>query len=189
MADAQDALASQDANYQQSRASLLKMISITQNGGLGDTVARLLPENVATRMSNDAAEYQKAHANYVSLQGKALGSGSTDASRAMLDEAVPTFDKPSDAKISGLTDQLNQLDLSHLKRQALTPMYKQGNEKPYTDLSAQFDKTVTPSMMPKLLPILSMPVSPARTQALQQAVQDPQMKAALDLMVRTGQLK
>jgi hypothetical protein len=68
-------------------------------------------------------------------------------------------------------------------------MYKQGNEKPYTDLSAQFDKTVTPSMMPKLLPILSMPVSPARTQALQQAVQDPQMKAALDLMVRTGQLK
>ena len=189
MADAQDALAGQDASYQQSRASLLKMLSITQNGGLGDTMARLLPESVATRMSNDAAEYQKAHANYVSLQGKALGSGGTDASRAMLDEAVPTFDKPQDAKISGLTDQLNQLDLAHLKRQTLTPVYQQGSEKTYTDLSAQFDKTVTPQMMPKLLPIMSMPASPARTQALQQAIRDPQMKAALDLMVKTGQLK
>jgi hypothetical protein len=189
MADSQDALASQDANYQQSRASLLKMLSITQNGGLGDTVARLLPENLATRVSNDAAEYQKAHANYVSLQGKALGSGGTDASRAMLDEAVPTFEKPQAAKISGLTDQLNQLDLAHLKRQTLTPTYQQGNEKAYTDLSAQFDKAVTPAMMPKLMPILSMPASPARTQALQQAIRDPQMKAALDLMVRTGQLK
>jgi hypothetical protein len=39
------------------------------------------------------------------------------------------------------------------------------------------------------MPILSMPSSPARTQALQQAIQDPQMKAALDLMVQTGQLK
>jgi hypothetical protein len=140
-------------------------------------------------VSNDAAEYQKAHANYVSLQGKALGSGGTDASRAMLDEAVPTFEKPQAAKISGLTDQLNQLDLAHLKRQTLTPTYQQGNEKAYTDLSAQFDKAVTPAMMPKLMPILSMPASPARTQALQQAIRDPQMKAALDLMVRTGQLK
>lgn len=189
MADAQDALAGQDASYQQSRGALLKMLSIAQNGGLGDAVARMLPADVATRLSNDAAEYQKAHANYVSLQGKALGSSGTDASRAMLDEAVPTFDKPQDAKISGLNDQLNQLDLAHLKRQTLTPTYQQGNEKAYTDLSAQFDKTVTPQMMPKLLPIISAPASPARTQALQQAIQDPQMKAALDLMVKTGQLK
>lgn len=189
MSDAQDALAAQDANYQQSRGALLKMLSIAQNGGIGDTVARMLPEDVATRMSNDAAEYQKAHANFVSLQGKALGSGGTDASRAMLDEAVPTFDKPQDAKISGLTDQLDQLDLAHLKRQTLSPVYQQGAEKAYTDLSAQFDKTVTPQMMPKLLPIISAPPSPARTQALQQAIQDPKMKAALDLMVRTGQLK
>lgn len=189
MEASQDALSSQDASYQQSRGALLKMLSIAQNGGLGDTMARMLPTDVATRLSNDAAEYQKAHANYVSLQGKALGSGGTDASRAMLDEAVPTFDKPQDAKISGLTDQLNQLDLAHLKRQTLSPVYQQGAEKAYTDLSAQFDKTVTPQMMPKLMPIMSMPASPARSQALQQAIQDPQMKAALDLMVRTGQLK
>lgn len=189
MAEAHSALSSQDASYQQSRAALLKMLSIAQNGGIGDTMARMLPQDVATRLSNDAAEYQKAHANYVSLQGKALGSGGTDASRAMLDEAVPTFDKPQDAKISGLTDQLNQLDLSHLKRQTLTPTYQQGSEKAYTNLSAEFDNTITPQMMPKLMPIISAPASPARTQALQQAIQDPQMKAALDLMVRTGQLK
>jgi hypothetical protein len=189
MADMQQHLADSDNSYQQSRQALLKMIGITQNGGFGDTVARLLPESVGTRFSNDAAEYQKAHANFVSLQGKALGSGGTDASRATLDEAVPTFDKPSDARLSGLTDQLNQLDWNHLKRQTLNPTFTQGDEKGYTKQSAAFDNAITPAMMPKLMPILSMPSSPARTQALQQAIQDPQMKAALDLMVQTGQLK
>jgi hypothetical protein len=189
MGDAQEKLASSDDNYQQSREALTKMISIAQNGGFGDTVSRFMPTDVATRINSDAAEYQKAHANFVSQQGKALGSGGTDNSRATLDESVPTFDKPQDAKISGLTDQLNQLDWRHLKRQALNPVYQQGNEKAYTQQSAAFDNAIKPSMMPQLSQYMSMPAGPQRTAALQQAIKDPQMKAALDLMVQTGQLK
>jgi hypothetical protein len=189
MGDAQEKLASSDDNYQQSREALLKMISIAKNGGFGDTVSRFMPADMATRINSDAAEYQKAHANFVSQQGKALGSGGTDNSRATLDESVPTFDKPQDAKISGLTDQLNQLDWRHLKRQTLNPVYQAGNEKAYTQQSAAFDNAIKPSMMPQLSQYMSMPVGPQRTAALQQAIRDPQMKAALDLMVQTGQLK
>ena len=189
MADMQNHLADSDNTYQQSRQALQKMISIAQNQGYGGTVLRMLPDSVSTRISDDAAEYQKAHANFVSLQGKALGSGGTDASRATLDEAVPTFDKPQTAKLSGLNDQLNQLDWNHLKRQALNPTFNQGNEKAYTQQSAAFDNAIQPSMMPQLTQYMSMPAGPARTAALQQAISDPKMKAALDLMVQTGQLK
>jgi hypothetical protein len=189
MADMQNHLADSDNTYQQSRQALQKMISIAQNQGFGDTASRFLPADVATRINENAAEYQKAHANFVSLQGKALGSGGTDASRATLDEAVPTFDKPQAAKLSGLNDQLNQLDWNHLKRQTLNPTFNQGNEKAYTQQSAAFDNAIKPSMMPQLTSLMGMPASPQRTAALQQAVKDPQMKAALDLMVQTGQLK
>jgi hypothetical protein len=189
MADAQGALADSDNTYQASRQALQKMISITQNGGIGDVAARMLPEGIATRISSDAADYQKAHANFISLQGKALGAGATDTSRANLNDSVPTFDKPADAKLSGLNDQLNQLDWNHLKRQTLNPLYLQGNEKAYAQQSAAFDSSVQPSMMPQLNQYLAMPAGPMRTQALQQAIQNPQMKAALDLMVQTGQLK
>lgn len=189
MEDMQNHLADSDNTYQQSRQALQKMISIAQNQGYGGTVLRMLPDSVSTRISDDAAEYQKAHANFVSLQGKALGSGGTDASRATLDEAVPTFDKPQTAKLSGLNDQLNQLDWNHLKRQALNPTFQQGNEKTYTQQSAAFDNAIQPSMMPQINSLLSMPTGAARTAALQQAISDPRMKAALDLMVQTGQLK
>jgi hypothetical protein len=189
MADMQSHLADSDNTYQQSRQAIQKMISIAQNQGIGDTASRFLPQDVATRINENAAEYQKAHANFVSLQGKALGSGGTDASRATLDEAVPTFDKPQAAKLSGLNDQLNQLDWNHLKRQALNPIFQQGNEKAYTQQSAAFDNAIQPSMMPQLNRYMSMPAGPARTAALQQAIADPKMKAALDLMVQTGQLK
>lgn len=189
MADAHEKLSASDDNYQQSREALQKMIAIAQNGGIGDTLSRFMPSDVATRINSDAAEYQKAHANFVSQQGKALGAGGTDTSRATLDESVPTFDKPQDAKISGLTDQLNQLDWRHLKRQALNPVYQAGNEKAYTQQSAAFDNAIKPSMVPQLSQYLSMPIGPQRTAALQNAIKDPQMKAALDLMVQTGQLK
>lgn len=189
MADMQQRLADSDNTYQASRQALMKMIGITQNGGLYDAGMRMLPESVSTRISTDAAEYQKAHSNFVALQGKALGAGGTDTSRETLDESVPTFEKPTDAKISGLTDQLNQLDWNHLKRQTLNPTFTAGNEKAYSDLGAKFDSAIPITLMPKLMPILSMPTGPARTQALQQAIRDPQMKGALDLMVQTGQLK
>jgi hypothetical protein len=186
MADAYGALSGGDSNYQASRAALQTMLGIAQNQSAGDTVARLLPSEVATKVSNDAAEYEKAHANFVSLQGKALGGGGTDASRATLDAAVPTFDKPQDAKVQGLTNQLQQLDLSHIKTQFLTPLYQQGDEKAFTRQSAAFDNNVTPQMTP----VLTMPAGPQRAQALQQMIQaNPAIKPKLDWAVQNGILQ
>jgi hypothetical protein len=150
MADAYNGLSTADANYQQSREALNEMLSLAGNKGLTGGAVGLLPEAVATRISPDAATYQKAHATYVALQGKALGSGGTDASRATLDEAVPTYDKPQPAMVTGLTNQLNNLDQSHLKTQFLTPIYQQGNEKAFTQQSAAFDQNIKPTMMPVL---------------------------------------
>jgi hypothetical protein len=146
---------------------------------------RMLPQDVATRLSADAAEYQKAHANYVSLQGKALGGGGTDASRATINESVPTYDKPQDAKIAGLTNQLNQLDQAHLKTQFLTPLYTQGNEKAYTQQSAAFDQNIKPSMMP----ILQMSGDQQRA-AVQAAVKaNPSLRANFEWAFNNGMLK
>ncbi|WP_217589727.1 transglycosylase SLT domain-containing protein [Burkholderia sp. GbtcB21] len=185
MADAYGSLSNADANYQQSREALQQMLALAHNQGLGGTVARMLPADVATRISNDAAEYQKAHANYVSLQGKALGSGGTDASRATLNEAVPTYDKPQDAKIAGLTNQLNQLDQMHMKTQFLTPLYSQGNEKTFTTQSAAFDQNIKPSMMP----ILQMSGDQQRA-AVQAAIKaNPRLRANFEWAFNNGMLK
>lgn len=185
MADAYGALSNADANYQQSREALQQMLTLARNQGLGGTMARMLPADVATRISNDAAEYQKAHANYVSLQGKALGSGGTDASRATLNEAVPTYDKPQDAKIAGLTNQLNQLDQAHLKTQFLTPLYSQGDEKTFTKQSAAFDQNIKPSMMP----ILQMSGDQQRS-AVQAAIRaNPSLRANFEWAFNNGMLK
>lgn len=185
MSDAYGSLSNADANYQQSRESLQQMLNIAHNQGIGGTVARMLPADVATRISNDAAEYQKAHANYVSLQGKALGSGGTDASRATLNEAVPTYDKPQDAKIAGLTNQLNQLDQMHMKTQFLTPMYSQGNEKTFTTQSAAFDQNIKPSMMP----IFQMSGDQQRA-AVQAAVKaNPSLRSNFEWAFNNGMLK
>lgn len=189
MADLQGSLADSDNVYQQSREALTGMINLAKNQGFGGTVARFAPEGVATRLSNDAAEYGKLHANYVSLQGKALGSAGSDASRATINESVPTYDKPQDAKIAGLTNQLNQLDLMHLKRQVMAPLFQQGNEKAYAQQSAAFDNIVKPAMMPTIIPIMQMGGDQQRTAVKQAIDENASLKPVFEMMFNNGMLK
>jgi hypothetical protein len=150
MADSYQSMSTADANYQQSRESLNEMLSLANNKGLSGGAIGALPEGVATRISPDAAKYQKLHATYVALQGKALGGGGTDAARATINDAVPTYDKPQSAMVSGLKTQLNNLDLAHMKTQFLSPIYQRGDEKTFTQQSAAFDQNITPSMISAL---------------------------------------
>ena len=189
MADAQDSLSGADSVYQQSREALTGMIDLARNQGLGGTALRFMPDGVATRLSPEAAEYGKLHANYVSLQGKALGSGGTDSSRATINESVPTYDKPQDAKISGLTNQLNQLDLMHLKRQVMSPIFQQGNEKAYNQQSASFDNIVKPSMMPTITPILQLSGDQQRAAVQQTVKANPSMRPIFEMLFNNGMLK
>jgi hypothetical protein len=185
MADAYGSLSNADANYQQSREALNEMLQLAQNKGLGGAAVGVLPSSVGTRISPDAATYQKAHATYVALQGKALGSGGTDAARATIDEAVPTYDKPQSAMVTGLTNQLNNLDLAHLKTQFLTPTYQRGDEKAYTQQSAAFDQNVKPSMMPILQ--LSGPQQRAAVQAAIKA--NPALRPNFEWAFNNGLLR
>jgi hypothetical protein len=185
MANSYGALSTADANYQQSREALNEMLGLAHNKGIGGSAVGVLPEAVSTRISPDAATYQKAHATYVALQGKALGSGGTDAARATIDEAVPTYDKPQSAMVTGLTNQMNNLDLSHLKTQFLTPIYQRGDEKAYTQQSAAFDQNIKPTMMPILQ--LSGPQQRAAVQAAIKA--NPALRPNFEWAFNNGLLR
>jgi hypothetical protein len=185
MADAYSALSNGDSGYQQSREALTEMLQLANGKGAAGTAVGLLPSSIGTKLSTDAAQYQKLHATYVALQGKALGSGGTDASRATIDEAVPTYDKPQSAMVAGLTTQLNNLDMSHLKAQFMTPTYQQGDEKKYTELSAAFDQNIKPSMMPVLQ--LSGDQQRAAVQAAVKA--NPAMRSSYEWAFNNGLLK
>lgn len=185
MADSYSALSNSDSSYQQSREALTEMINLAHNKGATGTAIGLLPASVGTKISPDAATYQKLHATYVALQGKAMGASGTDAARATIDEAVPNYDKPQSAMIGGLTTQLNNLDLSHIKTQFLTPVYQQGNEKTYTQQSAAFDQNVKPSMVPVLT--LSGDAQRAAVQAAVKA--NPSLRPNFEWAFNNGLLK
>jgi hypothetical protein len=185
MADSYSALSNSDSSYQQSREALQEMINLAHNKGAAGAVVGVLPASVGTKISPDAATYQKLHATYVALQGKALGSGGTDASRATIDEAVPTYDKPQSAMVGGLTTQLNNLDLGHIKTQFLTPIYQQGNEKAYTQQSAAFDQNIKPSMVQALT--LSGDAQRAAVQAAVKA--NPSLRSNFEWAFNNGLLK
>jgi hypothetical protein len=189
MADAYGSMSTADSTYQASREALNDMMALAKGKGTSGAVAGFLPSGVSTRISPDAAKYEKAHATYVALQGKALGSGGTDAARATIDEAVPTYEKPQSAMISGITNQLNNLDLAHLKTQMLTPTYQQGDEKGFTQKSAAFDNVIKPSMMPAIAPVLQLSGAQQRA-AVQSAVKsNPSLRPAFEMLFNNGMLK
>jgi len=185
MADSYGTLSNADSNYQQSRQAIEEMLGLAHSKGVTGAAVGVLPESVSTRISPDAAKYQKLHATYVALQGKALGSSGTDAARETIDEAVPTYDKPQSAMVAGLNTQLNNLDLAHIKTQFLTPVYQQGNEKAYTQQSAAFDRNITPDMAP----ILQMS-GPVQRQAVAAAIKaNPALKPRFEWAYNNGMLQ
>lgn len=168
--------------------ALQKMQALAANKNPALT-AGALGTAIAPIMSPDAAEYEKQRANVVSLLANQNGTNGSDAGRALTGESVPDYGKPKQAIQDGLQTQINQVRAQQLKANVLTPVYQTGDSKAYTTLENQFDQTVKPSMMPQLTTLVAMPAGPQRAIALKQAIADPQMKSALDLMVQTGQLK
>lgn len=170
--------------------ALQKMQAIAANKNPALT-AGALGTAVAPFVSQDAAEYEKQRANVIKLMANqnAWKDSATDAGLALTGESVPDYGKPKGAIQDGLQTQINQIRAQQLKVNVLTPVYQTGDSKAYTTLENQFDQTVKPSMMPAISSLISMPPGPQRAAALKQAIADPQMKSALDLMATTGQLK
>lgn len=170
--------------------ALQKMQTLAANKNPALT-AGALGTAVAPIVSPDAAEYEKQRANVIGMLANqnANKDGVSDSGRALTGESVPDYGKPKSAIQDGLQTQINQVRAQQLKANVLTPVYQTGDSKAYTTLENQFDQTVKPSMMPQLSSLMTMPAGPQRALALKQAIADPQMKSALDLMVTTGQLK
>lgn len=168
--------------------SLQKMQALAANKNPALT-AGALGTAIAPIVSPDAAEYEKQRANVIQLLAAQNGTNGSNEGRALTGESVPDYGKPKTAIQDGLQTQINQVRAQQLKSNILTPVYQAGDSKAYTQLENQFDQTVKPSMIPQLSTYISMPPGPQRAMALKQAIADPHMKAALDLMVTTGQLK
>lgn len=189
MADAYKGLSDSDSNYQQSRNALTDMLTLSNRQGALDKASSLLPYDWSTKVNSDAAQYAKAHSTFIAQQGNALGAGGTDQSRGTIEESVPTYDKPQSARTAGLNMQLNNLDYRHLKTQIMTPSFQNGDQKGFTNLSAQFDNTVKPEMMPTIVPIMQMSGQQQQSAVKAAIDKNPAMRPAFEMMFNAGMLK
>lgn len=133
----------------------------------------------------DAAEYEKARANVISQIASGAGDKNTDANKALIEQAVPDFGKPKSAIEDGLKTQHSQIVAQQLKAQLLTPVFNSGDSKTYTTLENEFDKHISPA----IVPILTMPGGPAKAEAIKEARKQPGMEARLQWAAEHGLLK
>ena len=138
-----------------------------------------------TAINSEAAEYEKQRANLIAQLAQQNGTGGTDAGRALTGESVPDFGKPKAAIADGLGTLKNQTVAQQIKSTFLTPHFQGGDSKTYTALENQFDRNISPSMVP----ILTAQPGPARAAQLQAAAKDPAMRARLEWAAQHGLLK
>ncbi|MEM5294250.1 hypothetical protein VSR82_07890 [Burkholderia sp. JPY481] len=156
------------------------------NGGL---TGKLMSTDAATYASPAAAEYDKTRAFLINAGGAAMGDHNTDAARANLDRMIPEFGKPTQAKLDGIMQGRNQVAMSALRANVMTPLFQSGDSKAYTGLANQFDTTVKPEMMPTIAPIMQM-TGPQQQAAVQAAVKaNPALKPAFETLFNAGMLK
>jgi hypothetical protein len=109
----------------------------------------------------------------------------TDAARSLVEESIPGYGSPKAAIQNGLQTLRGQVQLGMQKANFLSDAYANGDPKSYNRLENQFDQ----NMSPKIAGIVALPPSPARTQLLNQAAQDPQVKGQLTWAINNGILK
>jgi hypothetical protein len=165
---------------------LAKRAPKAANGGIGGMIAS---SGYAPYFSSDAAEYDKTRAFLISTLGKDLGKNNSDAARANLAQMIPEYGKPLQAKLDGLQQGRDQVAMKSLRGSFLTPAFNSGDTKSYTDLANQFDNNVKPSMLPTITNVLGMKPGPDRAAALSAAAKNPQMRSALELLIKGGMLK
>ena len=185
MTDSYNNLSTADASYQQSRGALTDMLALAHQMGPLDSMVSKLPAEYHN-MNTPVTEYDKAHATFVSNQYNALSAG-TDASKGTVNDMVPGSDKPQDAKIAGLNNQLNNLDYRHLETQLMTPSFNAGDRNGYTTLNAAFHNTIKPEMMPLINTLTGIHTKPELAAAISRVTkQYPQYKKAIDFLGTNG---
>lgn len=134
--------------------------------------------------SANAAEYEKSRDNLVTNLGSQLGINS-DAARDLVYGSIPSYGSPKQAVQNGLQTLRGQIQTRLLKSDYLSDAYAAGDAKKYNQRENQFDQNVTPA----IANVVAMPSGPQRAAALQQAAQNPQMRARLEWAAQNGVLK
>lgn len=183
MADSYSKLQSTQASAGAVLDALTKMREIAARKNSILTVGPLGTNQQA--INPDAAEYEKARANVITQIASGAGDHNTDANKALIEQAVPDFGKPKSAIEDGLKTQHSQIVAQQLKAQLLTPVFNAGDSKTYTTLENEFDKHVSPA----IIPILTMPGGPAKAEAIKEARKQPGMEARLQWAAEHGLLK
>ena len=157
-----------------------KKVPFVQSGLIG---------GVTAAVSTDAAKYEKLRANLTAQLASTFGTNDSDKGRDLAGQMVPDYTKPVSAQHFGLDSLDRQLQTQQLKNQVLSPYVQKSDSVKYTELESKFDQAIAPSLIPKLMPILSMPKSASRGMLLKNLMQDPAMNKALNFAADNGLLK
>ncbi|MCW5144297.1 lytic transglycosylase domain-containing protein [Burkholderia cenocepacia] len=134
--------------------------------------------------SSDAQLFDKARDNLITQVSNSSGM-STDAARAIVDGAIPSYGMNPQAIQTGLGQIKAQVQMRMVKGDYLSDAYANGNAQAYNQRENQFDQVMTPTAAA----IIKMPSGPARNQAIAAAKNNPQDAQALRWGLNVGLLR
>lgn len=140
--------------------------------------------NVQGVFSADAQLFEKARDNLITQVSGSTGM-STDAARAIVEGAIPSYGMNAQAIQTGLGQVKAQVQMRMLKGDYLSDAYANGNATAYNQRENQFDQMMTPTAAA----IVRMPPGQARNQAIAAAKNNPQDAQALRWGLSVGLLR
>lgn len=140
--------------------------------------------NVQGIFSSDAQLFDKARDNLITQVSTSSGM-STDAARAIVDGAIPSYGMNPQAIQTGLGQIKAQVQMRMVKGDYLSDAYANGDARAYNQRENQFDQMMTPSAAA----IIKMPSGAARNQAIAAAKNNPQDAQALRWGLNVGLLR
>lgn len=140
--------------------------------------------NVQGIFSSDAQLFDKARDNLITQVSNSSGM-STDAARAIVDGAIPSYGMNPQAIQTGLGQIKAQVQMRMVKGDYLSDAYANGNAQAYNQRENQFDQMMTPAAAA----IIKMPPGRARNQAIAAAKSNPQDAQALRWGLNVGLLR
>lgn len=140
--------------------------------------------NVQGIFSSDAQLFDKARDNLITQVSNSSGM-STDAARAIVNGAIPSYGMNPQAIQTGLGQIKAQVQMRMVKGDYLSDAYANGNAQAYNQRENQFDQMMTPAAAA----IIKMPPGLTRNQAIAAAKNNPQDAQALRWGLNVGLLR
>jgi hypothetical protein len=189
-AQAQGQVATMNASYKEARqARATGQYALTMLDDMSNYAQTKSPAlanklyNVQGIFSSDAQLFDKARDNLITQVSSSTGMN-TDAARAIVEGAIPSYGMNPQAIQTGLGQIKGQVQMRMLKGDYLSDAYDNANAPAYNQRENQFDQMMTPAAAA----IIKMPPGAARNQAIAAAKTNPQDAEALRWGLTVGLL-